>query len=82
MKEYIKDDNLRMNRIKDIIDLIMLMQSRTTGVSLNEIQEDFNVSRRTAQRMKDIVMTLYPQVSEIKTNSRIKRCGFKGKPVN
>ena len=82
MKEYVKDDNLRMNRIKDIIDLIMLMQSRTIGVSLNEIQEDFNVSRRTAQRMKDIVMTLYPQVSEIKTNSRIKRWGFKGKPVN
>ena len=83
MKDYIKEDNLRMNRIKDIIDLIMLMQSRTQGISLAEIQEEFEVSRRTAQRMKDVVINLYPdKVVELQENSKIKRWGFKGKAVN
>ncbi|MBQ8476310.1 WYL domain-containing transcriptional regulator [bacterium] len=83
MKDYIKEDNLRIQRIKDIIDLIMLMQSRTQGISLAEIQEEFEVSRRTAQRMKDVVISLYPdKVAELQENSKIKRWGFKGRAVN
>lgn len=76
------EQNDRMNRLKDIIDLIMLMQSRTYGVSLAEIEEEFGISRRTAQRMKDVVINLFPQTSELQTNSKVKRWGFKGKPVN
>lgn len=76
------DNDLRYERILNIIDLIMLMQSKTVGVSLQEIQEHYSVSRRTAQRMKDIIISLYPQVTELQTNSKIKRWGFKGKPVN
>ena len=76
------DNDLRYERILNIIDLIMLMQSKTVGVSLQEIQEHYSVSRRTAQRMKDIIISLYPQVVELQTNSKIKRWGFKGKPVN
>ncbi len=75
-------DDYRYERILNIIDLIMTMQSNTLGVSLKEIQESYNVSRRTAQRMKDIIMSLYPQVTELQTNSKIKRWSFKGKPVN
>ena len=75
-------DELRYERILNIIDLIMTMQSNTFGVSLKDIQVKYNVSRRTAQRMKDIVVQLYPQVTELQTNSKIKRWGFKGKPVN
>lgn len=82
MKDYIKEDNLRMNRIKDIIDLIMSMQALRYGVSLAEIQEKYEVSRRTATRMKDIVLELCPQAVELQTNSRVKRWGFKGKAVN
>lgn len=76
------EQNDRMNRIKDIIDLIMLMQSRTYGISLAEIQSEFGISRRTAQRMKDVVMELFSQVSELQLHGKIKRWGFKGKPVN
>jgi len=82
MKDYIKEDNLRMNRIKDIIDLIMSMQALRYGISLAEIQEKYEVSRRTATRMKDIVLELCPQVEELQINSRTKRWGFKGKAVN
>ena len=72
----------RMNRLKNIIDLIMFMQSRAYGVSLAEIQTEFEVSRRTAQRMKDVVLELFPQITELQTNSKVKKWGFKGKPVN
>ena len=58
------------------------MQSKTKGVSLKEIRKLYSVSRRTAQRMKDIVMSLYSQVTELQTNSKIKHQGVKGRPVN
>ena len=73
-----EDNNFkpRYSRVTDIIELIILMQSKVAGVSLNDIQEEFNVSRRTAERMRDSVLNLLPQVGEIPTDSRVKRWGF------
>ena len=70
------DDKPRYSRVTDVIELIILMQSKVAGVSLNDIQEEFNVSRRTAERMRDSVLNLLPQVGEIPTDSRVKRWGF------
>lgn len=76
------DSDLRYERILNIIDLIMTIQSKTYGVSLKDIETTYNVSRRTAQRMKDIVLSLFPQATELQTNGKVKRWGFRGKPVN
>ena len=70
------DDKPRYSRVTDIIELIILMQSKAAGVSLNDIQEEFDVSRRTAERMRDSVLNLLSQVGEIPTDSRVKRWGF------
>ena len=70
------DAKPRFSRITDLIELIIFMSSKLNGVSLLEIQERFNVSRRTAERMRDSVMLALPQVEEIETNERIKRWGF------
>ena len=70
------DDKPRYSRVTDIIELIILMQFKVAGVSLNDIQEEFDVSRRTAERMRDSVLNLLPQVGEIPTDSRVKRWGF------
>ena len=70
------DDKPRYSRVTDVIELIILMQSKVVGVSLNDIQEEFDVSRRTAERMRDSVLNLLPQVGEIPTDSRVKRWGF------
>ena len=70
------DDKPRYSRVTDIIELIILMQSKVAGVSLNDIQEEFDVSRRTAERMRDSVLNLLPQVGEIPTDSRVKHWGF------
>ena len=40
----------------DLLDLAIWMQSTREGVSLNEIAERFHVSRRTAERMRDMIM--------------------------
>ena len=76
------EDKPRYSRVSDIIDLIVFMLSKLNGVSLNDIQERFNVSRRTAERMRDSVLSILPQVDEIETNERCKRWGFTNYSLN
>lgn len=70
------EDKPRYSRITDLIELIVFMSSKLEGVSLNDIQEHFNVSRRTAERMRDSVLFALPQVEEIPSVGRVKRWGF------
>lgn len=71
------EDKPRYSRVSDIIDLIILMQSKVNGVSIQDIQERFYVSRRTAERMRDSVLNILPQVEELDvTDGRTKRWGF------
>jgi len=71
------DDKPRYSRVSDIIDLIILMQSKVNGISIQDIQERFYVSRRTAERMRDSVLNILPQVEELDSiDGRTKRWGF------
>lgn len=72
------DDKPRYSRVSDILQLIILMLSRVDGVSLKDIQDEFQVSRRTAERMRDSVRNILPQVDEIPqiSNDRCKKWGF------
>ena len=70
------EEKPRYSRVSDIIDLIILMQSKFNGVTLEEIKERFDVSRRTAERMRDSLMNILPSVQEIDSEGRIKRWGF------
>lgn len=76
------EDKPRYSRVSDIIDLIIFMLSKLNGVSLVEIQERFNVSRRTAERMRDSVLFILPQVDEIESGDRCKRWGFTNYTLN
>lgn len=49
----------------DLLDLATKMQSSREGVSLNDIMQDFKVSRRTAERMRDMIVYKFPQTVEI-----------------
>jgi predicted DNA-binding transcriptional regulator YafY len=57
----------------DLLDLAIWMQSNREGVSLGEIAERFNVSRRTAERMRDMIITRFPQTEEIVELNNVKR---------
>ncbi|WP_168769548.1 helix-turn-helix transcriptional regulator [Yoonia sediminilitoris] len=49
------------------------MQGRADGLSLNDIGETYEVSRRTAERMRDAIRDAFPQVEEISEPGERKR---------
>ena len=57
----------------DLLDLAIWMQSSREGVSLNNIMDRFNVSRRTAERMRDMIVTKFTQTEEIIGENNTKR---------
>lgn len=57
----------------DLLDLAVWMQSTREGVSLNDIMQRFNVSRRTAERMRDMIVMRFPQTEVIFAENNTKR---------
>ena len=66
----------RYSRISDILDLAIFMASNHTGITLSDIIERYNVSRRTAERMRDSLFFIFPSIDEIKTGDKEKHFGF------
>ena len=69
-------DKPRYSRISDILDLAIFMSSRIQGVTIDEISERYNVSRRTAERMRDSLTCIFPSVEELEINDTHKHWGF------
>ena len=57
----------------DLLDLAIWMQSTREGVSLNDIAEKYQVSRRTAERMRDMIITYFPQAEKTTEGGNSKR---------
>ena len=57
----------------DLLDLAIWMQSTREGISLNEIADKYQVSRRTAERMRDMIVSQFPQVEEVIAENNQKR---------
>ena len=66
----------RYSRISDILDLAIFMQSKIEGVTIPQIAERYNISRKTAERMRDSLMCIFPQIDEIKVQDSYKHWGF------
>ena len=64
---------MRYERVEDILKLAILLQTNPYGLSLYDIQENFRVSRRTAERMRDAVVRLFPDVEYFDTSDKIRR---------
>jgi len=56
---------LRHDKAAMVIDLARRMAASAEGLSLDEIARDMRVGRRTAERMRDAVLMLFPQVDEV-----------------
>lgn len=69
-------DKPRYSRVSDIIDLATYMASKVQGITIGDIMERYNVSRRTAERMRDSLMNIFPEVDEIEANDNFKHWGF------
>ena len=70
------EDKLRYSRVSDILSLLTLMQSKVLGITLTDIQNELNVSRRTAERLRDAILCIFTQIDEIETDDREKHWGF------
>lgn len=64
---------MRYGRAERLIQLALEMQSTRGGLTIREIEEKFDVSRRTAIRMRDAVLRAFPQATEVFTGDRTKR---------
>ena len=53
-----------------VLQLALAMQGSRMGLSLTDIERDFDVSRRTAQRMRDAVLRNYPQAEQMLDEER------------
>lgn len=66
----------RYARHEDLLQLALKMQGSAEGLSLGDIEAEFSVSRRTAERMRDALLTTYVQIEEIVGDRGQKRWRF------
>jgi predicted DNA-binding transcriptional regulator YafY len=64
---------MRLEKSEQLLHLAMMMQGSTEGIGLADIQEEFEVGRRTAERMRDAIFRLFPQIEEIRQDDKTKR---------
>lgn len=64
---------MRYGRLADLVRLAMQMQGRADGLSLDDIGQTFEVSRRTAERMRDAIRDAFPQTEELSEPAGRKR---------
>lgn len=69
-------DKPRYSRVSDIIELAVFIASKPLGVTINDIATKYNVSRRTAERMRDSLLNIFSQIEEIPTQDNQKHWGF------
>ena len=69
-------------KMYDLFDLAFVMQESSEGLSLDDIQRKYNVSRRTAERMRDALLYYFPQMEEVATGERTKRWRITQRSLN
>ena len=63
---------MRYEKADRIVDLALEMQAARMGLTLEDIEGRFRVGRRTAQRMRDAVLRLFPHTEEMTRDDRRK----------
>ena len=64
---------MRYEKVEYLLRLALDMQNSFGGISIQDIQEEYEVSRRTAIRMKDMIARIFP-IEEVKNySSKVKK---------
>ena len=67
----------RLNKAEDIIELAMMFQNSFGGLCIADIQDHFECSRRSAERMKTVLFEMFPdKIEEVQSNDKKKRWRF------
>ena len=64
---------MRYEKADNLLQLAFDMQGSRTGLSLQDIQQRYEVGRRTAMRMRDAIMRNFPHAEEVATSEKVKR---------
>jgi len=64
---------MRYEKADNLLQLAFDMQASRTGLSLQDIQQRYEVGRRTAMRMRDAIMRNFPHTEEVVTSEKVKR---------
>ena len=64
---------MRYKRLEELLKLTIRLQGRSSGMSLSDIMDEFNVSRSTAERMRNSILQAFPQIEEFVDYDRQKR---------
>ncbi|MQX37813.1 helix-turn-helix transcriptional regulator [Roseospira navarrensis] len=64
---------MRHEKGEALLRLALAMQAARAGLTLRDIEERFEVGRRTAMRMRDAVLRVFPQAIETEGDDRQKR---------
>ena len=64
---------MRYEKVEYLLRLALDMQNSFGGISIQDIQDEYEVSRRTAIRMRDMIGRIFP-LEEVKNySSRVKK---------
>ncbi len=61
---------MRYERLKDILDLAVRLQGALGGLTLDDIQAEFSISRRTAERRRDAVEAAFGPLETVDRDER------------
>jgi len=64
---------MRYEKADNLLILALEMQAARSGLTLQDIEQRFDVGRRTAMRMRDAIMRVFPQADEVAVDGRTKR---------
>jgi predicted DNA-binding transcriptional regulator YafY len=64
---------MHYQKLEQILRLALAFQGTREGLSLADIQRDFGVARRTAERMRDAVARVFPQFERCDDGERTRR---------
>lgn len=64
---------MRLEKSRQLLKLALMMQASTEGVGMQDIQDEFEVVRRTAERMRDALLQLFPHAEEMYIDGKTKR---------
>lgn len=69
----LRASSMRYEKGQTLLRLAFEMQGSAEGVSLQDVMQTYEVSRRTAERMRDAVREIFPQVEEVSLGDGFKR---------
>src|SRR5829696_2371560 len=72
---------MRYEKAETVLRVALDMQASALGLSLEEIQRNYSdkpLSRRTAERLRDAIERLFPQIEQANPGEVPKRCRLPG----